>query len=133
MQQCGDVLCGGGGVVFVCFKQKLRISVELSPYFVAAVRLPCRTGAGQVIWQRQMGSATTRAREGHSPALSTCTGPCNTPILHNTQCEPGPSISWPVETTLLLPTRQDPILGLQITTRQPTFLEAHFIILQHDN
>lgn len=44
MQQC----MGGGGGGVVCFKQKLRISVELSPYFVPAMRVPCRIGDWQV-------------------------------------------------------------------------------------
>lgn len=42
-------------------------------------------------------------------------------------------ISQPGETTLLLLTRHDPILGLQINKRQPTFPEAHLVIVQHDN
>lgn len=42
-------------------------------------------------------------------------------------------ISQRGEMTLLLLTRQDPILQLQITMWQPTFPEAHLIILQHDN
>lgn len=133
MQQCrGGFVCGFA-CGFACFKQKLRISVELSPHFAPAMSLPCRIGAGQIIWQSQMGSATARARQEHGPALFRCTGPCNTSTLHSTQCEPVPSISQPGETTLLLLTRQDSILGLQITTRQPAFPETHFTITQHDN
>lgn len=73
------------------------------------------------------GTSQGKSKAGTQPCPFQLHQSLHTPTLLSTQCEPGPSISQPAETILLLLTRQDPILGL------PAFPEAHFTITQHDN